>query len=324
MQYDRRYNFAVSLPYLILLLFFVVFTALKLPYDNFERWIPLSAGFIEPEDIPALYSHLLSALFLIISAVSLYIFNERYLMTGKEGLTLPLTYLVLAFSSYQTSLFSGGSIATVLIMWSIHASLKIRNDEQYSFLAVFLATIASLFEPLMIYIIPLVVFFSIKETGISMRRLVLILLAFLIPVVIIFSLRFIFFNDAHIFAEEYIYHLKIGSITEPNIRSVSYLFFTIFLILLLILSLRDIFNRINRFKIIQSASFVRLIVLMFFLSGIIILYPDSSGRIMQIFSFPASVLIVESTGKNENSHKQRLYFFLVTIFLILGRIACFI
>ncbi len=74
----------------------------------------------------------------------------------------------------------------------------------------------------------------------------------------------------------------------------------------------------------KSASFVRFTTMIVFLAILVILYPESSSWLMQIVSFPAAVLIVESTGENEDSHKRKLSFFLVTIFMVLSRVVCFI
>ena len=324
MQYNRKYSFAISIPYLILLFAFMSATAWILPAQNIHRWIPVLAGFVDIEDIPLLDSHIIAAVFLIITAVSLYAFNERYIMTGRVSLTLPLVFLILALSSPLSLIFSGTSVATLFLMWSLYTTLTLKKNDQNSFLSVFLATSAALFEPLAVFLIPIAMFFSIREIAVSLRKIVLILLAFLIPFLFIISLRFIFFDDAVIFAEEYLTHLKAGAVLEPNIRSVSNILFLLEFIILLLTSIKSVYRRINSFKIVKSASFVRFTTMIVFLAILVILYPESSSWLMQIVSFPAAVLIVESTGENEDSHKRKLSFFLVTIFMVLSRVVCFI
>lgn len=324
MQYNRKYSFAISIPYLILLFAFMSATAWILPAQNIQRWIPVLAGFVEIEDIPLLDSHIIAAVFLIITAVSLYAFNERYIMTGRVSLTLPLVFLILALSSPLSLIFSGTSVATLFLMWSLYTTLTLKKNDQNSFLSVFLATSAALFEPLAVFLIPIAMFFSIREIAVSLRKIVLILLAFLIPFLFIISLRFIFFDDAVIFAEEYLRHLKAGAVLEPNIRSVSNILFLLEFIILLLTSIKSVYRRINSFKIVKSASFVRFTTMIVFLAILVILYPESSSWLMQIVSLPAAVLIVESTGENEDSHKRKLSFFLVTIFMVLSRVVCFI
>ncbi|MEA5005400.1 MAG: hypothetical protein VB022_03205 [Rikenellaceae bacterium] len=324
MQYNRKYNFSISIPYLILLFVFMSTTAWILPVENIHRWVPLMAGFVDIEDIPLLDSHIIAALFLIISSVSLYAFNERYIMTGRVSVTLPLVFLTLALSSPFSLIFSGTSVATLFLLWSLYYTLNQKKNDQNSFLSVFLATTSALFEPLSVFMIPAIMFFSLRDTTVSLRKIVLIILALIIPFIFIISLRFIFFDDALIFAEEYLTHLKFGAVLEPNVRSVSNILFLIVFIVLLLVSIMDIYRRINSFKIVKSASFVRFTTMIVFLAVLVILYPDSSGWLMQIVSVPAAVLIVESTGENEDSHKRKLSFLLMTIFMVLGRIACFI
>jgi len=324
MQYNRKYSFAISIPYLILLFAFMSATAWILPAQNIHRWIPVLAGFVDIEDIPLLDSHIIAAVFLIITAVSLYAFNERYIMAGRVSLTLPLVFLILALSSPLSLIFSGTSVATLFLMWSLYTTLTLKKNDQNSFLSVFLATSAALFEPLAVFLIPIAMFFSIREIAVSLRKIVLILLAFLIPFLFVISLRFIFFDDAVIFAEEYLRHLKAGAVLEPNIRSVSNILFLVEFIVLLIASIKTVYRRINGFKIVKSASFVRFTTMIVFLAVLVILYPESSSWLMQIVSVPAAVLIVESTGENEDSHKRKLSFFLVTIFMVLSRVVCFI
>jgi hypothetical protein len=299
-------------------------TAWILPIENIHRWIPVIAGFVDIEDIPLVDSHIIAAVFLVVTSVSLYAFNERYIMIGRVSLTLPLVFLILALSSPFSLIFSGTSVASLFLLWSIYTTLTLKRNDQNSFLSVFLATTAALFEPLAIYMIPIAMFFSIRESAASLRKIVLIILAFLIPFVFIISLRFIFFDDAAIFAEEYMRHLKFGAIIEPNVRSVANILFLLEFILLLFASVKDVFRRINSFKIVKSASFVRFTTMILFLAILVILYPESSSWLMQIVSIPAAVLIVESTGENENSHKRKLSFLLVTIFMVISRIVCFI
>lgn len=324
MQYTHKYNFVISILYLILLFVFMSTTAWILPAENISRWIPVLAGFVDIEDIPLIDSHIIAAIFLIATSVSLYAFNERYIMTGRISLILPLVFLILALSSPLSLIFSGTSVASLFLLWSFYTTLTLKKNDQNSFLSVFLAASSALFEPLTIFLIPVVMLFSVRETAISVRKIVLILLAFLIPFVFIISLRFIFFDDALIFAEEYMRHLKIGAVLEPNIRSVSNILFLIEFIILLLASVKDIYKRINRFKIVKSASFVRFTTMIVFLAVIVILYPESSSWLMQIVSVPAAVLIVESTGENEDSHKRKLSFLLVTIFMVISRVVCFI
>lgn len=324
MQYNRKYNFAISISYLILLLAFMSSTAWVLPVENIHRWIPVLAGFVDIEDIPLVDSHIIAAVFILVTSLSLYAFNERYIMIGRVSLTLPLVFLILALSSPLSLIFSGTSVASLFLLWSLYTTLTLKRNDQNSFLSVFLATAAALFEPLAVYMIPISMFFSIRETAVSLRKIVLILLAFLIPFVFIISLRFIFFDDAVIFAEEYMRHLKFGAVLEPNVRSVANILFLLELILLLLASVKDVFRRINSFKIVKSASIVRFTTMILFLAILVILYPESSSWLMQIVSIPAAVLIVESTGENENSHKRKLGFLLVTIFMVISRIVCFI
>ncbi|MDD3033861.1 MAG: hypothetical protein PHT25_04615 [Bacteroidales bacterium] len=324
MQYNRKYNFAISIPYLILLFAFMSVTGWILPAENIHRWIPVMAGFVDIEDIPLLDSHIIAAVLLIITSVSLYAFNERYIMIGRVTLTLPLVFLILALSSPLSLIFSGTSVASLFLLWSLYTTLTLKRNDQNSFLSVFLSTTAAMFEPLAIYMIPISMFFSVRETTVTLRKIVLIILAFLIPFVFIISLRFIFFDDAFIFAEEYMRHLKIGSVLEPNVRSVANILFLFELLVLILASIKDVFRRINSFKIVKSASFVRFTTMIIFLAVLVILYPESSSWLMQIVSIPAAVLIVESTGENEDSHKRKLSFLLVTIFMVLSRIVCFI
>ena len=119
-------------------------------------------------------------------------------------------------------------------------------------------------------------------------------------------------------------HLKAGAVLEPNIRSVSNILFLLEFIILLLTSIKSVYRRINSFKIVKSASFVRFTTMIVFLAILVILYPESGSWLMQIVSLPAAVLIVESTGENEDSHKRKLSFFLVTIFMVLSRVVCFI
>jgi len=324
MLYNRKYNFVISLPFLVLMLVFMSVTAWDMPVGNFQRWIPILAGFVDIEDIPLLQSHLLSTLCLFLSSLSLYAFNERFIMAGRISLILPLVYLILAFSSSHSMIFSGTSVASLIVIWSFYSSMNVKKEDQSIFVSVFLATSAALFEPLALYLVPVAIFFSMRDVTVSMRTIVLTLLAVLIPFVFICSLRFIFFDDALIFAEEYFSHLRVEFILEPNVKSVSNIMYIIALIALILASVKDIFRRINSFKIVKSASFVRFITMIFFLAGTILLYPGSGSWVMQIIAIPAAVLIVESTGEHENSHKKRLGLLIVTIFMIVSRIACFI
>jgi len=324
MQHDRKYRFVMSLPFLGLLLIFMYVTAWHLPADNYDRWIPIIAGFMNIGDIPVLQSHLLATFFLIITSFSLYTFNEKYIMAGRLSLFLPIIYLILALTSQKSLLFSGVSVATLLIIWAVYCSLNTKKEDQCIFISVFLAASAALFEPLALYLLPVVLFFSMRNIVVTFRTIVLASLALFIPFIFIFALRFLFFDDAVIFGQEYFDRLRFGNIFSPQIKSVSDIFFIITLFFLIIATIKDVMKRINSFKIIKSASFVRFISMIFLMSLTLLLYPDSGSWVMQVISIPAAVLIVESTGEIENSHNKRLGFLIVTIFMVVSRVSCFI
>lgn len=324
MKRIRKYNFVISPLFLGVFLILYYISALYIPFENNERWIPALIGFFEVDTLSGTASTVLATIFILATAVTLYFFNERNLMIGQSGLMLPVIYLIFAVTSPNTLSFSGVSVASLFVAWSLYYSLFTRDGEKELFTSGFLISIAALFDPHITLLIPLIIFFSLRSAIFSARAVIIVLGSILIPFIFMFSVRYLFFEDALFFGEIYLTDLK--SITYPSLglKNVSEIVVTLSLFIYLCFTISYVASNINRYKILKSKSFSRFIATIIFTSLIVIFYPQSGEGLTQVIAIPGSVLVSEYISQKEKPTRKRIGFLLILIFLTMSRIASFI
>ena len=118
----------IALLILALVLYVSAFFTASEPMD-FEAVLPFGS----PKFLNALFgattlSYILSVVFLILTAVSIYSFNMMY-TTGINYL-LPVLYIFLALYNQRAIFFSPLHIVALLLIWSLAFSAKYRDAVQ--------------------------------------------------------------------------------------------------------------------------------------------------------------------------------------------------
>lgn len=97
-------------------------------------------------------SMILSAIFIILIALSLYIFNNAY--TTGNNIMLPFIFVLLVVANPYVIFFSPIHIAALLMMWSIFYSVKYRvngHKSDSAFTCFFLLGLATFFIPCLVW-----------------------------------------------------------------------------------------------------------------------------------------------------------------------------
>lgn len=324
MKRKRRYEFVTSPFFLGLFLVLYFVSAIYLPVENSERWIPALIGFVDLESISRSLSITLATVFILLTSISLYIFNERNLMIGQRGILFPIVYLIFAITTPKSIFFSGVSVASLFIVWSLYYTIFSKKGDTEMFISGFLISLAALFDPHVTLLFPLIIFFALRSAVVTARAVVIVLVSILIPFAFMLSFRYLFFQDALFFIEIFISDLTSIDYPSLNLKNVSDIVVILSFFLYLLFAVSYVFNNMSRYKILKSHSFSRFMSLLLFCLLIVLFYPQSGEGLTQIIAIPVSVLVLEYVNSPEETAKKRVGFLLVLIFLVINRISCFI
>jgi len=324
MRKKRKYNFVTSPIFLGLFFIFYFISAIYLPVENSERWIPALIGFVDLESISRSLSITLATVFILLTSISLYIFNERNLMIGQRGILFPIVYLIFAITTPKSIFFSGVSVASLFIVWSLYYSIFSKKGDTELFISGFLISLAALFDPHVTLLFPLIVFFALRSAVVTPRAVAIVAGSIIIPLAFMLAFRYLFFQDALFFVEIFINDLTSIDYPSLSLMSVSDIIVTLSLFLYLMFAVSYALNNMNRYKILKSHSFSRFISLLLLCILIVLFYPQSGEGLTQIIAIPVSVIVLEYVSSSEKPSKKKVGFLLVLIFLVINRISCFI
>jgi len=324
MKRIKKYQFVTSSFFLGIFIILYYISALFIPVENSERWIPALIGFLDFESLTKFVSICLGTIFMVFTAISLYFFNERNLLIGKSGVLLPVVYLIFALSTPKTIYFSGVSVASLFVVWSIYYSLFTRKGDKELFISGFLISLAALFDPHITLLIPFILFYSLRFAGVTPRSVAVILGSILVPFAFMFSIRYLFFEDALFFGDIYLTDLKSIYYPSLSLKNVADIVLTLSLFIYLCFAISYALKNINRYKILKSNSFSRFISMLIFTSFIVFFYPQSGEGLTQIIVIPVSALVVEYISSTEKPTRKRIGYLLILIFLSISRVASFI
>ncbi len=303
----------------------LVVSALYVDIDAREAvYAPTLTGFVDFEAFPEWVSIICSLVSLIIVSSSLYYLNERFLAVGKRVTMLPALYLVIALISPQTIYFSGSTIASFWLVWSLYHSLNSSKSETSLFLTSFFVSISAIFEPLFIWLLPIPLIFSFSGRVFNMRDFVMVLIAAILPFVFLFSGRYLLFDDASLYGHFYIDKLaKVGTDFTLEIKIVDYVLFGTMGILLL-LALREVFSKLFNYKITKSKGFNRTLAVLIFCLAVMLFYPGIRSFFGAVIALPLSILFAELISVDRRGVMGRIVFLIFLILIVLSRISDFL
>ncbi|MDX9781399.1 MAG: DUF6427 family protein [Bacteroidales bacterium] len=317
-----RYSFFTSPATLVVLLLLSWISAGFVPHLKVEEdWIPALISFLDISTIRERWSMYISTFFLVCNAVSLYVIGLKSLSTGKNKFLLPLIYLLFVLISPSSLYFTGTSVSSLLMLWSLYFSTTSKQSDLHFFISGFLASVAALFEPTLALLVLLIMAFAFSSRGVSARSLVMMLASVLIPFVFVLSVRYILFDDALLFAELFLntvttfYPLQTGLQNFPDIV----LYIALFVVLLS--AFWYVFQERGRYKIEKARTMTRFILMILVMLSIILMFPQNMTHFAPVISIPASVLMNEYLINYEKSNKHKIQWIILLTLMLVARIS---
>jgi hypothetical protein len=325
---ESRYKFVSSPFFLGLYLIFMLVTSFILSDGQIDftpaKWIPIFAGVLDTESISTTISVLTAVAIISFTAFSLYFVNEKIFSCGKSSSSLFLIYLILLLSSPQTIFLSGATVAAPLFLWSLYYSMITKEGDKNLFMALFLISLATLFDFHSVVLIPFILYYSLVTSSFALRGILVAVGAILVPYILLFSFRYLMFDDTSLFAELLVTDLLSFSSPYIYLESVAKIVLIIFMVLIITRSLISIFSIINRYKVVKSIGLVRNISLMLVLIGAMLIYRESQGMLTNLLALPLSFIIVEYLSLKSTNRYRRVEFFVLLILIVLNRVAQFV
>ena len=297
MRGDSRYSIIVSgTGFLVLYLLFMVAMAVLFSYEGFSiangSYIPALAGFVDIDTIS--YPVLLAAgaLLFILTIASVYYLSAAVFDSVAKSRYISLMFAILALINSSTIVFSGASVAILLVVWSIYFMFQSRNEGNFAFIPPFLASAASLFYPYIFFGAVLCIFYILMSKGITFRMFVASIIGALFPYLLAFSLRYILFEDNQLFWELFRSEIldisfKISAVSVPEMLQMA------LLVIVALNSVRVVIRSIRYYKVEESSALSKMIVILIFFVLVSAIYPAAYRSCMPFIALPLSILVCE-------------------------------
>jgi len=214
--------------------------------------------------------------------------------SSKRSKSIALMYAIFALVNPSVVLFSGASVASIAMIWSIYFIIKGKNSSSSAiFVSPFLASVASLFYPYIAFIVLLSIFFVLNLKELNIRMIIVSFIGILFPYIFVIALRYIFFEDVSVFAE--LLMNEFLNISRPEIRvtSVPEILQILLLTTVVLNSVRSVMRTIRFYRVEESSMLSRMIVLFVFLVLANIVYPDTYGSYMTFIAIPMAFIVCE-------------------------------
>ena len=314
-----KYNFSTNPLLLSGLLLVSYFAAFRISGNGSTvEWIPALISFVDAESVTPRLSLLLSTFFLAVNALSLYIIGLKLLGTGKNKFLLPVIYLIFALVSPKVLIFSGSSAAALFVLWSLYFTISAKQGDLQFFVSGFLISVATLFEPQLTFIVPLIIIYSMMTNGAGARSAVLMLFAVAIPWIFMLSLRYLFFQDATLFAQLFADELTGISLFRFSLESVADFALMLFFVIISFSSVAFIMGQRNHYKILKSMAYTRFIILLLFLVLMLFIYPHTRGTLSSLIAMPVAVVVNEYMLNYTKSNKHQIQFIILLILILVA------
>lgn len=272
-------------------------------------------------------SYILSVVFLIVTAVSIYSFNLMY-TTGINYL-LPVLYIFLVVYNPRVIFFSPFNIVALLLLWSLVFSARYRNSVQYlsnNFVSFFLFSSASVFYPPLVWIFPLVILVNIRASEEKLKYVFTSFLGVITPPVMAGAICYIVggnellngliasFWDTMSTLGGYTFDFSAVEITAA-----------LFLISFALIATFYVLRNLNRYKIVHSNTCIRIIffaILILLISAVFI--TDSHDPYGVMLYVPVSLILFEYLSSPKNNKGAMIFYIVVSGLAIISRIIVFV
>ncbi|MDD2596043.1 MAG: DUF6427 family protein [Bacteroidales bacterium] len=273
-----------------------------------------------------LLSAVLSGVFLLAIAASTFFFNSAF--SSGINYLLPTLYMFLVLSNPYSVWFTPFHISGLLLIWTSFYSAKYRvTGQQFGdlFMIFFFLTISSFFYGGTIWMFPALLFINLMASEHKFKYIVTSIVGLLLPLVLLSGINYLVngWEDTLLLLQRYVGQLidiehKTIMFTAAEIcRFVIIAIFTI-------ISAYHVFSNLDRYKIVKSKSYLRVLLYLFVLLLIMLIFVSNNkypfGIIMY---FPISLLFYEYI--TENAKKRiGIYLFVFAIVFLAERMIYFI
>ena len=268
-------------------------------------------------------SYILSIVFLILTAVSIYSFNLMF-TTGINYL-LPVLYLFLVFYNPRVIFFSPLHIVALLLLWSLVFSARYRNSIQNlsaNYLSFFLFGAASVFFPPLVWIFPLVILVNIRASEEKFKYVFTSLLGMLTPLVMAGAICYVFGGNKLLNGLGASFWGSMSAFGRHSfdfsaVEIASGLFLTGFVFISLFYLLRNL----NRYKIIHSNTSIRILFFAILTTLICAVFlTDNRDPYGVVLFVPVSLILFEYLSSPKNNKGATIFYIVISSLAIISRI----
>ena len=232
---------------------------------------------------------LIPFLLILILSYLLTQFNKKHVILEKRTYILPLVFISLASPGFTIDLNYQGLIGALFVLWALDRSFtdyhKNGINTRY-FDAAFAISAASLFYFNMLYFLPFVWIAIAVLRPLNLREPLSVIVGLILPYLFTGSYYFLL-SDTNLFfstiQENFLHH---ASFAWVDLADFTYL---TFLLLLLVPANFLIITRYNSMKI-STRKLVKLLLVLFLISLLIMLISSVGPEIFQILALPLSFL----------------------------------
>ncbi len=272
-------------------------------------------------------SYILSIVFMIVTAASIYYFNLMF--TSGINYLLPVLYIFLVVYNPRVIFFSPLHIVALLLLWSLVFSARYRNSVQNlsnNFVSFFLFGTASLFFPQLVWIFPLIILVNLRASEEKLKYIFTSFLGVLTPLVMAGAICYIFGGNQFlngVIASFWVSMSTLGRYTF-NFSAVE-IAAALFMIIFALISTFYVLRNLNRYKIIHSNTSIRIIFFAILISLICAVFitdiRDPYGVMLYV---PVSLILFEYLSSSKNNKGATIFCIVVSGLAIISRIIVFV
>lgn len=268
-------------------------------------------------------SYILAALFLVLTAVSIFAYGNAF--TTKINFPLPLIYMVMVLSNPHSCAFSPFHIVALLFIWALYYSSIYRSfglGLGALFMTFFLIGVASLFYAPMVWLAVVAFILSFKASEEKLKYTITSLFALVIPFAVVLCTEYLIGGSDAVDAS---FNQYIGTLATIPAKSLSYtvseivrgamtIFFTI-------VSLFFVVGQIGRYKTTTFRAYIRVLSGYLSLLLLLVLFiPTNKYLVGLLLHIPASLLIYEYLSASVRKRRVKTLIYLYFALLVAERI----
>lgn len=308
-----------------MVLIFLVGTAFYLfPAETISLDSPLTRGWLDL-DTDTVYGHMLlaglGAVSIVSLVVSVYYTSMRHLMHSSDSGNLLIIFLLLLFSNPSAIFFSPVCLSAICLIWAQEVLLA-----EKKFLGSMLISLSSLFYAPLVWLIPLSFLFLIFVSTDFLKNLIIVLSGLLLPLLYIGVFRFLLFDDATYYIEDF---YNIATNISLSLRSVEFpqLFEIICFVIIALVTVSYLLKVLNRLKISLRDAIKSRILFLLALSAIFFLFSSATSQpLVVLIAAPLAFLYSYRFANLENTGRKSRYIEVVLILsaLVITRLSYFV